>query len=56
MDIPISRLTKRMTVTVNLTGVTAWKARVWLGTQIVKLAARVMGCGFRVDFEVDRHG
>ena len=46
---PITNVTKNLTLTLTLTGVRSWQARVWVGTQLIRLAARVMGVGFRVE-------
>jgi len=49
LNYPIAAAVKDMTLTVNVTGVRAWKIRVWAGMLLIKLAARVIGCGFRVE-------
>ena len=49
VKMPISRVTRDLTVRVDVTGVRAWNMRLWLGVQVIKLAARVIGCGIVVD-------
>jgi len=31
-----------------VTGIKTWKVRIWLGTQMMKLAALTMGCNIEV--------
>lgn len=50
VNLPISRVMKDVTVVVRVTGMTQWHARVWLGEQLLKLAATVMGCAVKVEF------
>lgn len=47
--VPMAALMKDLTLEVNLTGLRANKFRVWLGMKFIKLGARVIGCGFRVE-------
>lgn len=37
-----------LTLTVRTTGKNAMKARLWLGMQMLKLSARIMGCGIEI--------
>jgi len=39
---------RHVTMTVNVTHVTALKVRVWFGLALIRLAARVIGCGVEV--------
>jgi hypothetical protein len=43
--LPMSSVMKDVVLHVDMTGVTTWRIRVWLGTKLIVLAARVMGCG-----------
>jgi len=38
-------------LTVTMTGIKAFRVRCWLGAQIIKLAAIVIGCGISVKVE-----
>jgi len=42
-------VTKNITMHVDVTGVRAWKIRVWVGRQLIRLAALVMNCNVVVD-------
>lgn len=46
---PMSRLVRDLTVTVHIDGVKVWRTRLWLGTQVLKFAAFVMGCKVRME-------
>lgn len=46
--IDINRLTKDMTISISICGMTRFKLRLWMATQLMRLAARI--CGFQ--FEV----
>lgn len=41
--IPISDLTKSVTVTVTITGCNAWRIKKYIGTSLIKLGIYVMG-------------
>jgi len=49
LNVPITSVVKNITLTVNVSGLRVWRWRVWLGLQLIQLAARVMGCGFRLE-------
>lgn len=49
IDVPMSQVMKDATFVVALTGVRAWRVRVWAGVLLIRLAAYVIGCGIRVD-------
>lgn len=51
LQLPMSHVMKRTTLVVTLTGIRTWKVRLWLATHLMKLAARTLGCGFRVDYD-----
>lgn len=48
-------LVKGLTMDVKITGMAIWKYRLWLGMQILKIACRVIGCGIKIDSELDAH-
>ena len=45
----LSRLPGEMRVKVNVHKTQQLKVRMWLGKQLIRLAARVMGCGIKVE-------
>lgn len=47
--VPMSSVTDRMTVTVRVTGVRVWRARLWMAIQLFKLGARIAGVGLHVE-------
>lgn len=49
IDVPMSSLMGRLTLNVRITGVAANRARVAIGSQLIKLAAWVMGVGVHVE-------
>lgn len=49
--IPMSRVMKDVTSNVEVTGLRIWWLRQTIGVALIKLAARVMGVGIRVDTE-----
>lgn len=49
VNVPMSDLTKRITLNVRLTGLPAWKIRQTVGLWLIKLATSVMGIGLHVD-------
>jgi hypothetical protein len=49
VNYPIRKAVKNFTLTVNISGLRAWRCRVWIGVRLIKLAALVIGCGFHVD-------
>lgn len=46
--ISMQEAVRAMTLTVEVTGVRAARARLWLGLKLLKLAARVIGCGIDI--------
>jgi hypothetical protein len=46
--VPIADVMKRVTMQITVTGTTRWRIRLWLAGWILKLAARVAGCGLEV--------
>ncbi len=55
VTIPVSRVLRDITVTVKLTGVQRLKTRLWVGRQLIKLAAVIMGLGIQFPIEIDYH-
>ena len=53
LNVPITSITKNLTLNLNVTGVRTWKVRVWCGVQLIRFAAFVMGCGFHLDARND---
>lgn len=54
VTIPIQPLIDNVTMTVNVSGVRAAQVQLWIGLQLIRLAARVIGCRIDVDGEVKR--
>ncbi len=50
-EIPMSDLCGRITLNVTVTGVRVFKARLWLGSRLFRLAAWVIGVGCEVKAE-----
>lgn len=51
LDVPIGKIVRdnlTLTVEFRATGVRWFKFRAWLGACIMKLAARVIGCGIEI--------
>lgn len=46
---PAGHAMRHVTIRVDVTGVRTWRVRLWLGGLVLRLAARVMGCGIRFD-------
>jgi hypothetical protein len=46
---PVAHAMRRISLVVDVTGVGTWRARLWLGTLLLRVAARVMRCGIRFD-------
>jgi hypothetical protein len=51
VHVPADGLMGSLTMHVYVDGLKMLGARIWLGQQILKLAALVMGCGLRVEIE-----
>ena len=47
--IKASELTKYLSIEIKITGIKILAARLWMGTQLFKLGARIIGCSVRVD-------
>ena len=47
----LPRVAKQFDLKIKVTGVRRFRVRVWLGVQVLKLAAIVMGVGFEVSVE-----
>lgn len=50
-----SDLLKSVTLTVKITGLRSFRVRVWLGVQLLKLAARIIGVG-KIEIEESHDG
>lgn len=46
---PSAKIMRDVTMNVTLTGVLTLRIRLWLGGLLMRFAARVMGCGFRME-------
>jgi hypothetical protein len=42
-----------ITLNVDVTGLRVWKVRVWIGCQVIKLAALVMGTGIHIEMDYE---
>ena len=51
MNIPISHITKDLTVHVRVTGMNVWRMRWWVASRLMFLAAAIAGCGIELDLE-----
>lgn len=49
LRIPVGPLFSDFTIRVSLTGVRVMTCRLWIGTQLIRLAAFVIGCKSDVD-------
>jgi hypothetical protein len=49
VEVPLSDLTKGLTLQLVLTGVWRMRFRLWLGTKLLRLAAAVIGCKVEVE-------
>lgn len=52
LKIPMKEIAKDFKLNVSVSGVKAWKSRLWLGGLFIRAAARIIGCGF--EFSVDK--
>lgn len=50
-DVPIGPVMRGITLHVRVTGLRIWRVRMWLGMQLLQCAARIMGCGIRVEID-----
>jgi len=44
INVPIADAVKTIQVSLNVTGVRRWRARLWLGARLFRLATAVIGC------------
>jgi hypothetical protein len=51
ITVPIQNVTKDLTVTVRVTGMAVWRVRWWVASKLMLLAARIAGCGIKLDVE-----
>lgn len=51
VTVKASELMNRITINCRLTGIRGLSARIRIGIVFIKLAARIMGCGIKVDFD-----
>jgi hypothetical protein len=51
IDLPMSEAVRSLTLQIRVTGCKVAAVRMWLGRQVLKLAAFVIGCG--IEIEVD---
>ena len=49
INIPISDLTKHITVEVRITGHKIWMVKLWAGRALITLAARIMGVNVEIE-------
>ena len=49
INIPISDLTKHITVEVRITGHKIWLVKLWAGKALIKLAAYIMGMNVEIE-------
>lgn len=47
--LPMSHVARNLTVSVVLSGVKTWRARLWLGALLMRFAAGVIGCKCEVE-------
>jgi hypothetical protein len=48
-DYPMSKVVRDITFDIRITGQKVAKARLWLGTRIIMLAALIIGCTINID-------
>jgi tetrahydromethanopterin S-methyltransferase subunit B len=51
INVPISRITKDITMTLGVSGLRVMRFRFWVGSMVVRLAALIMGVGFKVELD-----
>lgn len=54
-DIPVSSLMSNITMHVHITGMSTFKARIWIAQRLIGLAGRVLGCGVEVTSSISNH-
>lgn len=47
--IPMSELTKKITVQIHIKGLARWKVQAWVGTRLFRLGAWLMKIGLEID-------
>lgn len=48
-SVPLSRLTRELTMVVTITGTRAYKCRIWAAIKIMKFAAWVLGTKVQIE-------
>lgn len=51
IKLPMKECLRELTLTVEVSGIKTAKFRLWLGGLMLKLAARVIGCGIEIKTE-----
>lgn len=51
MNLPLSRVTKDLTIHVAITGLAVFKLRLWIAGRLLYLAAWILQCGIKIDIE-----
>ena len=49
VDVNINKLSRHITLNVRIVGIRRFRARVWLGIQIIRLAVLVSGLGLVIE-------
>lgn len=52
-EVPMSDLMKNITVEVTVTGMKSFRVRFAIGTFLMKLSAKIMGVGLKIDLKGD---
>ncbi len=47
-QIPASEIANSLRLTVTITGVRRFRFRIWIGAQLIQLAALAIGCGIEI--------
>jgi uncharacterized membrane protein (DUF441 family) len=50
-QVPISRITRDITMHVMVTGLTGWRIRMWIAMRLMVLVAWIAGMGIHVEME-----
>tara|TARA_R110002072_G_scaffold38314_4_gene110910 strand:+ start:16118 stop:16303 length:186 start_codon:yes stop_codon:yes gene_type:complete len=48
IKIPIAASVSELTLSVRLTGLRVWRARLWLGSKVLMLGAAIIGCSIEI--------
>ena len=51
MKVPASQIMQALTLNITVTGMRGLAVRIWAGRWLIRLAARVMGCGIKIEDE-----